>query len=672
MKNKKIIFSSIFLVFVIGAFFGLDRWGWKHATYISGGVPHPPNCINCHVYPQKTGVLSRLLNEDYLSPLKLAVTPDGKKILVTAQEGNKLIVLDAITHKIISDIPVGKKPHTVILNAEGTKAYVSNQWSNTISVIDMASLKVERTLRTGWGPSGIDLSKDEKTLFVANTYANDFSFIDLTTGQEIKRLDAGNNPIGLKVSPDGKMVYVSSRKSNEVPYRTPNETEVTIANVDKGEVVARKLFKNSVMLENLTFTPSGDLALCTLMRPKNLVPAAQLENGWMMDHGFGVIETGGSGRVIQFLLDAPDSYYPDPFEIKVSADGAKAYVTSAGVNVVSVIDLNEVRKLVADATPDSIANYADNLGLSDKYIVKRIKVGWNPKGMAFSPDGKLLYVAERFSDRLAVINTENLAVVDSFDLGGPKRISFVRKGQRLFYNAGHTFQNEYSCSSCHPDGTEDGLTYDMAGGGMARNLTNTQSLCKLNGTAPYKWNGHNVSVYMQCGMRFSKFVTRTQGFSNEGLDQLVAFIFRNLDNPPNPYHDPSGKLTAAQERGKEIFDRTKTNDGKEIPPQGRCITCHSGDKLTNRKMEDVGSLSDTDSPSLFDTPALNNIYESPPYLHDGRARTLEEIWTVYGGANKHGYVNDLTKMQLNDLIEYLKSLGQPADIDKSQTLNSSL
>jgi len=73
----------------------------------------------------------------------------------------------------------------------------------------------------------------------------------------------------------------------------------------------------------------------------------------------------------------------------------------------------------------------------------------------------------------------------------------------------------------------------------------------------------------------------------------------------------------------------------------------------------VQTLSKTDDSILFDTPHLTNIYASAPYLHDGRAATLEEIWTVYGKGDKHGYVNDMTKNQLNDLVDYLKSLRDP-------------
>ena len=63
-----------------------------------------------------------------------------------------------------------------------------------------------------------------------------------------------------------------------------------------------------------------------------------------------------------------------------------------------------------------------------------------------------------------------------------------------------------------------------------------------------------------------------------------------------------------------------------------------------------------DEESEFDTPHLNNIYDSAPYLHNGIAETLEEIWTRYNPDDKHGVTNDMTKDQLNDLIEFLKTL----------------
>ena len=45
-----------------------------------------------------------------------------------------------------------------------------------------------------------------------------------------------------------------------------------------------------------------------------------------------------------------------------------------------------------------------------------------------------------------------------------------------------------------------------------------------------------------------------------------------------------------------------------------------------------------------------------PYLHNGEAQTLEEIWTEFNPEDKHGITSDMDKLQLNDLIEFLKTL----------------
>jgi len=58
---------------------------------------------------------------------------------------------------------------------------------------------------------------------------------------------------------------------------------------------------------------------------------------------------------------------------------------------------------------------------------------------------------------------------------------------------------------------------------------------------------------------------------------------------------------------------------------------------------------------VFDVPHLTNIADSAPYLHNGAAQTLDEIWTRFNMVNRHGATADLTRQQLNDLIAYIKS-----------------
>jgi cytochrome c peroxidase len=125
---------------------------------------------------------------------------------------------------------------------------------------------------------------------------------------------------------------------------------------------------------------------------------------------------------------------------------------------------------------------------------------------------------------------------------------------------------------------------------------------------------------------------------------------------PNRFRLPNGELTPAQERGKAVFDRDHRKDGTLIPEQNRCSFCHSGPYYTNKQLANVGTVKPTDRSPLIDVPHLTNVAYSAPYLHDGSAASMEEIWTVFNPKDTHGVTNDLAKDELNDLIEYLKTL----------------
>jgi cytochrome c peroxidase len=201
----------------------------------------------------------------------------------------------------------------------------------------------------------------------------------------------------------------------------------------------------------------------------------------------------------------------------------------------------------------------------------------------------------------------------------------------------------------------DGLTYDIEADGIGVNPVDNRTLRGIYDTDPFKWEGTNPSLARQCGARLAAFFTRIQPFTREEL-QAVNDYTVTIPRPPNRYRTAGAELTPAQERGKAIFERTHKADGSEIPVNNRCITCHFPPYYTDRS-------SGTWAPELagragrrFDVPHLNNIYDSAPYLHNGEAHTLEEIWTRFNPYDTHGVTNDMTKDGLNDLIEYLKTL----------------
>jgi len=653
---KIIIPAAILVILGVVIYKPYHRWAREHVNNLTATNDHPLKCAPCHLYIQKSGFISKMVNAKYYSPFNLAPSPDGKYLYVVAEEGNALLVVNTEKNKVTKEIKVGVRPHSVVLSKDGKTAYVSNQWSDNVSVIDLEEYIVTDTLSTGGGPAGLTLSADGHSLYSANSFSSDLSIIDLASGAERNRLFTGNNPTGVQISPDGNLVLVTSRRTLGLPYGDTLRCELTVVNDKKQRVAERLDINQAYMMENIAFTPSGDLAIIPLIRPKNNVPTIQIERGWMMTNGIGIVEQKPPGRTIQLLLDEPNAYYSDPFDIAITPDGKKAFVSHAGVDRISVIDIDAVRKLISESDDGTLAAFSNYLGTSSRIVLKRIPTGANPKGMVLSPDGKKLYVAEHLEDRIAVISTESLETIGNIPLGGPRRITVAREGRRLLNNAGGTFQTQYSCYTCHPDEHEDGLVYNMASKDMGRNMTNTQSLRNIGDTPPYKWNGKNQSIYKQDGMRFSTVLTRNEAFTYKELDAITAYIMSGISNPPNLQFNPDGELTDSQKRGKEIFQRTHDSKGFEIPVFNRCVTCHPAPFFTNKKMVDVGTLSASDDSIFFDTPHLNNVVYSPPYLHDGRAASLEEIWTLYGKTEQHGAVNDLNKIQLNDLVEYLKSL----------------
>jgi YVTN family beta-propeller protein len=394
----------------------------------------------------------------------------------------------------------------------------------------------------------------------------------------------------------------------------------------------------------------GRLGVAAQLRPKNLIPLAHVEHGWAFGNSVTLFGADVQGEV-QVPLDELDRYFALPFGVAITPDKSKLFVTSAGSDVVMVIDVPRLLSFVRGKR----GQFANDLSASSNYVKARIPVGRNPRGLVLSPGGDRLYVANRMDDTLAVIDTKTDKMISTIDLGGSKQINPLRRGEQIFYTAKFAFQGQFGCANCHIDATFDGLEWDLEPDGFGVDVVDNRSIEDLTGTQPFKWNGGNPDLPTECGPRTEKFFYRSQSYNEEELTDLVSFVL-SLPLRPNRYHLDKDELTPAQERGKNIFERTEYKNGKAIPEPNRCGYCHSGSKFTNQKQLDVGSGKSIDRSPLVDVPQLSNVVYSAPYLHDGSARSLEEIWTVFNPKDTHGVTNDLTKDELNDLIEYLRTL----------------
>ena len=605
---------------------------------------------------------NRITSEEYVnyaSPLELLFSPDGTKLYVLCQQSQEVRVLDSATFAPIRSIPVGGVPRGITLSSGGDRLYVTNSWDDTVSVIDTASLAVISTWHVGAEPSAVVTDREGIHLFVANRLSDDVSVLNAQTGEEEKRLAAGRGASYLTLSPDGNRIYAThiypnlSARRTSIENRTPPESEITIIDAKRATVADRIPLHDIAGVFHVAFSTDGRLGVAAQYHPKNLVPLAHLEHGGAFVYTltlFGPM----IGKPVEVPLDELDRYAAQPFGVVIAPDSSRIYVSAGGSEAVLAIDLQRLLRFVNARPRPASGSYASDLSASSNYAIARIPVGRNPRGLALSADGRKLLVANRLDDSISVVDTRTLKVASTVALNGDEPLNVLRRGEQTFYTARYSFQGQISCSSCHIDSTFDGLAWDLEPDGFGIDVVDNRLLEDLRGTEPFKWNGGNPNIPTECGPRTEKYFWRSENYDDLTLADLSVYV-RTMRLRPNRWRLPNGEMTPAQERGRAIFERSFDRFKKPIPVANQCSYCHSGPKGTSQKSFDVGTKKSTDQSGVFDTPQLANVAMTAPYLHDGSARTMEEIWTLYNPEDKHGRTNDLTKDELNDLIEYLRT-----------------
>jgi YVTN family beta-propeller protein len=326
----------------------------------------------------------------------------------------------------------------------------------------------------------------------------------------------------------------------------------------------------------------------------------------------------------------------------ITPDEKHAFLAFAGSDKVLAINVGKLLSpLTKKKTQKRQANQAFpifDLTASRRFVVAKLPTQANPRRLTLSGDGKTLVVSNYLSDSLTVIDAVNLKVVRHISLGGPKPDA-ARRGEILFNSAKMTFHGQFTCASCHPDGGSDGLTWDLTRDGVG-NFKKTKSLLGVKDTAPYGWHGSSPTLADRVEGTL-RTLHQHEPKGNEVAD-LVAYL-KSLPPPKPPTPKEADKPAIA--RGKKIFQ------GK-----GLCANCHRRATLDDGKTHDIGTRGPGDTQGHFDTPALLGVGQTPPYLHDGRARILRDIFTEHNPKKRHGAAHKLTRKELDDLIAYLESL----------------
>ena len=368
------------------------------------------------------------LEVHYKNPVNLAFRPDGREVWVACEAAGSVVIVDSATRARVAEIPVGGQATDVAFSPDGTTAYVTARLDDSVGVVDVASRKVLRKIPVADEPHGVAVDPMGKTLFVVDTAQEAISVVDLATGKETKRLPASRYAWSAALSPDGRRLLVTNALSRFVPFRTAPISEVTVLDVAGQRVEDRWVVPEANLLLGVAWHPSGEFALATLNRTKNLVPMTRILQGWTITNGLAVLWK--DGRVDQVLLDEPQRYFADVTDVAITPDGRTAVATSAGTDQVAVLDVERLVALVR-GVPTRPARRAAQLAGRLRGVRRRAGPGEGQPPRDHGGAGREDRLGRQHARRLAERRRPRPAqqVVARVDLGGPRQTTHLRWGR---------------------------------------------------------------------------------------------------------------------------------------------------------------------------------------------------------------------------------------------------
>jgi YVTN family beta-propeller protein len=154
-------------------------------------------------------------------PTELAITPDGRTLVVVNTAANTVSIVDAVSLTETDRIQVGNRPTSAAINPVASRAFITDALSNTVSVVDLNRNVLLTALAAGVTPLRARFDPTGGSLFVINRDAPDITVISpasLTTGDNIF---AGMGAVSIAVDDLTGLVYVGKRFGNEIAVIAP-------------------------------------------------------------------------------------------------------------------------------------------------------------------------------------------------------------------------------------------------------------------------------------------------------------------------------------------------------------------------------------------------------------------------------------------------------------------
>lgn len=577
----------------------------------------------------------------------------GDKIAVLGKKEKMIKLLGAENGAVERKIELSQEPNGMLI--DGDTAYVvTGGPRGLVEIVDMKSGKVESTIPVGHTP--MSPVKFGDTLYVANRFTGNVAQIDLKTKKVVKTIEAKREPTALALSSDGKTLWIA----NHLPAG-PSDGEFTAADLScykDGKVTHYPLSNGSQGVRGMLMSPDGKYLAISHVLSRYQVPTTQLDRGWINTNAVTIIDVNKPDVPNSILLDDVDFGAANPWALTFTPDGSKLIVTHAGTQEISIIEfpalIERINKSAAENKNINRLSFLDG-------IRERVKLPLSgPRSVAVL--GNNVYVGGYFSHNLAKVSLDQTHHIDAWNEGVDHEETIREKGERYFNDASLCFQSWQSCASCHPDSRVDALNWDLLNDGLG-NPKNTRNMLISHKTPPVMTKGIRASaeIAVKAGFRHIQFVE-----PDEEHTSAVDAYLRDMPEVASPFldtkelleidsDDPKCMQCHAPEIQRGLLSESAKRGKKLFKEQG-CIECHKHPYFTTKEKIVTGTMKGLDEGDALVVPTLIEVWRTGPYMHDGRAATIEEVITKHNPGDKRGKTSNLSKQQLKDLVEYVKSL----------------
>ncbi|HEY0408571.1 MAG TPA: YncE family protein [Pyrinomonadaceae bacterium] len=169
-----------------------------------------------------------------------ALSPNKEFLYLTLPEQSAIGVINTITRKLLTTIPVGEglRPVRIALQPDGRYAWAGLDGSARVAVIDTSLNKLAATLAVGDGLHNIAFTPDSLTAFVTNSTADTVSIIDTKRLLKTADISVGKTPVAIAYSSASRLIYAAAINGASVAVIDPIKRQVVSTIPIKRGVVA--------------------------------------------------------------------------------------------------------------------------------------------------------------------------------------------------------------------------------------------------------------------------------------------------------------------------------------------------------------------------------------------------------------------------------------------------